>query len=396
MALLALWSPALHSANLDRIAELAGDGSVMLRSPSGEDLVSINPDRSLIPASVLKIPLAQVALNVLGEDFRFETHFYQNDQGDLLIRGMGDPFLVSEEIERIANAIANQGLSEIRRLVMDDSAFEPNPDLPLESGANDPYAARNSALAVNFNTVNLTWDSNGNLISAEEQTPLTSVARELAAGLQAGATQRINLGDNPVTGLRQAQQLFQLFFERAGITVIDNDFYREAVSGDWTLLYRHSSSQSLADNLRGLLQYSNNFIANQLFLTLGAQQFGYPATASNAREVLQNELATLYGEGFGSDPESLLMIEGSGLARSQRSTAAAMMQILESFRPHAKLLTETNGALRKSGTLSGVYNFAGFIPANGELYPFVIFTNQASNHRATILQLLQDLVASER
>ena len=380
----------------DRLATLAGDGSVMLRSPSGEVLVSLNPDRALVPASLVKIPLAQVALTTLGEDFRFETHFYRNDSGDLLIRGLGDPFLVSEEVARIADTLAQRGLRQIRRLVMDDSAFEANLDLPLERGTNQSYGARNSALAVNFNTVNLAWTADGILITGESQTPLTALARELGAKLFPGEPssgepkgQRINLGDDPRTGLRQAQQLFQFFFEESGITVSDSSFNRNAVTDEWTLFYRHRSSRSLRDNLDGLLRYSNNFIANQLFLALGAQSSGYPVTTEAARAALQQQLAELYGDSFGRDPQSLLMLEGSGLSRTQRSSAAGMMHILEVFKPYANLLPEVGGVLRKSGTLTGVYNFAGYIRGPDGLYPFVILTNQAVNNRAEILRLLQ-------
>lgn len=380
---------ALEVTAQDRLAALVGDGSVMLSSPSGEVLVSINPDRALVPASLLKIPMAHVALTTLGEDFRFETHFYQNDSGDLLIRGLGDPFLVSEEIARIANTLAQRGLQQIRRLVMDDSAFEPNPDLPLEAGANDPYAARNSALAVNFNTVNLAWTTDGKLTSGEPQTPLTVLARELGAELTPGNEQRINLGDDPVAGLRQAQQLFQYFLKETGIAVSDKGFYREAVTDEWTLFYNHPSSRSLRDNLDGLLRYSNNFIANQLFLTLGAQGSGYPATSEAARSALQQNLAELYGDSFGRDPQSLLMLEGSGLSREQRASAAGMMRILEVFKPYAELLPEVDGVLRKSGTLTGVYNFAGYVSGTEGLYPFVILTNQTFNNRIEILGLLK-------
>jgi D-alanyl-D-alanine carboxypeptidase/D-alanyl-D-alanine-endopeptidase (penicillin-binding protein 4) len=260
---------AIPVASQDRLAALAGDGSVMLRSPNGEALVSLNPDRALVPASLVKIPLAQVALTTLGEDFRFETHFYRNDSGDLLIRGLGDPFLVSEEIARMAQ----RGLQQIRRLVMDDSAFEPDPDLPMESATNQPFGARNSALAVNFNTVNLAWTAGGRLITGEPQTPLTAIARELGAQLSAGEAQRINLGDDPRAGLHQAQQLFRLLLEKSGITVSDASFNRNAVTDEWTLFYRHSSSRSLRDNLDGLLRYSNNFIANQLSYARGARQW---------------------------------------------------------------------------------------------------------------------------
>ncbi|NQV70045.1 MAG: D-alanyl-D-alanine carboxypeptidase [Pseudohongiella sp.] len=380
---------AFPLAAQDRLAALAGDGSVMLHSPKGETLVSINPDRALVPASILKIPLAQVALTTLGEDFRFETHFYRNDSGDLLIRGLGDPFLVSEEIARIADILAQRGLQQVRRLVMDDSAFEADPDLPLERGASDPYAARNSALAVNFNTVNLAWTADGRLITGEAQTPLTALARELGAALSPGEEQRINLGDDPRAGLRQVQQLFQLFLQKSGITVSDAGFNRSAVSDQWTLFYQHRSSRSLRENLDGLLRYSNNFIANQLFLTLAAQSSGYPVTSEVARAVLQQQLAGLYGDSFGRDPQSLLMLEGSGLSRTQRSSGAGMMHILEVFKPYADLLPEADGVLRKSGTLTGVYNFVGYLRGPEGLYPFVILTNQAANNRAEILQLLK-------
>ena len=380
---------ALPVAAQDRLVTLVGDGSVMLRSPSGETLVSLNPDIPLVPASILKIPLAQVALSTLGEDFRFETHFYRNGSGDLLIRGLGDPFLVSEEIARIANTLDQRGLQQIRRLVMDDSAFEPNPDLPIESGSDQPYAARNSALAVNFNTVNLAWRTDGRLVTGETQTPLTAFARELGEQLSQGEPQRINLGDDPVAGLRQAQQLFRHFLIDSGITVSDANFHQQVVTDEWTLFYSHRSSQSLRDNLEGMLRYSNNFIANQLFLTLGAQASGYPATSESARAVLQQWLAELYGDSFGRDPQSLLMLEGSGLSRTQRSSAAGMMRILEVFKPYADLLPEAGGVLRKSGTLTGVYNFAGYMPGPDGLYPFVILTNQTVNNRAEILQLLQ-------
>lgn len=393
MFTLSLWllvcTVALPVAAQDRLATLIGDGSVMLHSPSGETLVSFNPDIPLVPASILKIPLAQVALTMLGEDFRFETHFYRNSSGDLLIRGLGDPFLVSEEIARIADTLAERGLQQIRLLVMDDSAFEANPDLPIESGSDQPYAARSSALAVNFNTVNLAWTTDGRLVTGEAQTPLTALARELGEQLSQGEPQRINLGDDPAAGLQQAQQLFRHFLIESGITVSDADFHQQAVTDDWSLFYRHRSSQSLRENLDGMLRYSNNFIANQIFLTLAAQESGYPATAEAARAALQQQLAELYGDGFGSDPQSLLVLEGSGLSRTQRSSAAGMMRILEVFKPHADLLPQVDSVLRKSGTLTGVYNFAGYIRGPDGLYPFVILTNQTSNNRAEILRLLQ-------
>lgn len=397
--LITIYPVARASADAELAPEslmaMAGNGSVMLRSPDGEDLVRIHPDRPLVPASLVKIPMAQVALTTLGEGFRFETHFHRNDAGDLLIRGLGDPFLVSEEVARIAATLAERGVSRIRRLVVDDSAFVPDLVIPGQSTTQQPYDAINAALAVNFNTVNLAWSADGRLVSAEPQTPLTPHARELAARLAPGETVRINLGDDPLSGLRQVHQVFRLLLEEAGITVSDKEFHREPLSEGWDLLYRHRSSKSLRDNLEGLLQYSNNFIANQLFLTLGAREHGYPATLEKARAALVGRLQAIYGENYGDHPQGLLVTEGSGLSREQRTTGAGMMHILEAFSPHASLLAEVDGVYRKSGTLTGVYNFAGYIPGPGGLYPFVILTNQAANRRAAILQELQSRVARE-
>ena len=191
MAALWLTLPSTASAQ-QALADLAGNGSVLLQSPAGEIVFSLNADMPLVPASLLKIPLAQAALTALGADYRFETHFYQNARGDLLVRGLGDPFLVSEEIALIAKRLSQQGLKRVRRLVVDDSAFASALDLPLEAGADDPYAARNSALAVNFNTVNLAWNPEQQIISGEPQTPLTEVARSLGRGLAPGQPQRVN------------------------------------------------------------------------------------------------------------------------------------------------------------------------------------------------------------
>jgi len=394
--LLAVAPLAALSAEQERLAVLLGDGGLLLHSPQGEALLSINSKRALVPASLLKIPLSHVALTTLGEDYRFETRFYRNDGGDLLIRGLGDPFLVSEEVARIADALAVQGLTEVRRLVVDDSAFEPEPDLPLERGSSQPYGARNSALAVNFNTVNLAWTADGRLVSGEPQTPLTPLARELGLRLTAGEPQRINLGADPEAGLRQVQQLFAFFLEESGIPVLNTNYYRDKLDATWSPYYRHLNTRTLRDTLEGLLRYSNNFIANQLFMILATHQGGYPATATTARAHLQQRLAELYGADYGSDPEVFLMLEGSGLDRAQRSSADAMVHILESFRPHADLLPEVGGVLRKSGTLTGVYNYAGYIKGEDGLYPYVLLTNQMVNNRDEILRLLRQQVTARR
>jgi len=64
-------------------------------------LNQLKPQRLFIPASTWKIATASLAFHILGENFRFQTYFYQDDRGRLFIQGKGDPFLTSEEISRI-------------------------------------------------------------------------------------------------------------------------------------------------------------------------------------------------------------------------------------------------------------------------------------------------------
>ena len=393
LAVISLSLPFIVCAQ-EELKDLVGNGAVVLHSPVGEAIVSLNADTPLIPASLLKIPLAQAALSALGEDYRFETQFYRNECGDLLVRGLGDPFLVSEDIAVIAKRLSQQGLQRIQRLVMDDSAFEPELDLPREAGVDDPYAARNSALAVNFNTVSLAWNAEQQIISGEQETPLTEVARLLGKTLAPGQPRRVNMGANPELGLAQVQQLFAYFLNDAGVVLADKTFYREVLTDEWTLIYRYRSSRPLRDIVAGMLRYSNNFIANQLFLALGAHASGYPVTSEAAQEALERELAELYGSGFGRNSDKLFMTEGSGLARHQRTTASGFVRVLERFAPYANLLPAFDGALRKSGTLTGVFNYAGFFTAAEGLYPFVIITNQAENNRDELLNELERLVSN--
>ena len=68
----------------------------------GDELVAQNADQPFVPASVTKIVTAWLAMEVLGGDYRFETRFYLDDKRVLYVRGGGDPFLISEELEPLA------------------------------------------------------------------------------------------------------------------------------------------------------------------------------------------------------------------------------------------------------------------------------------------------------
>src|SRR3954471_3286261 len=88
-ALLLLPAQALAGAK-EKIAALAPSGLVLVVDAKGNELAAQNADRPFIPASVTKIVTAWLAMEVLGNEYRFETRFYLDGDRVLYIRGGGD------------------------------------------------------------------------------------------------------------------------------------------------------------------------------------------------------------------------------------------------------------------------------------------------------------------
>lgn len=346
-------------------------------------ILAQNPAGLLIPASTWKIATALMALEQLGPDFRYQTHFHLAGN-HLYIKGFGDPGLISEELAAIAGQLAGRGLREVGDLVLDDSFFQleqPEPD--GSGGSPRSYDAANGALAVNFNTINIEVQADGRVLSAEPQTPTLPVMQTLAVGRPTGV-HRLNVSQDRERSRRYSGELFKYLLAEHGIAV-QGEIRAGLTPAEAPLLYRHQSSRTLAETVREMLLYSNNFIANQLYLTCGAQAAGAPATWEKGRQGLEAFLARI-----GLAPGSFIVAEGSGLSRDNRISPASLGLVLERFRPYAELLPLWQGRLVKSGTLQGVYAYAGFFRRDRELDPFVLILNQPANTRDRALELLEE------
>lgn len=129
----------------------------------GPDVVRAFGDRPLVPASVTKLVTTLAALETFGPRHVFKTEVLATGalqdgvlHGDLIVRGGGDPFLVTERIWLLALELRKLGLREVEgRLLVDNTRFVPEAadSARVVREHNDrPYAAGLSALAVNFNS----------------------------------------------------------------------------------------------------------------------------------------------------------------------------------------------------------------------------------------------------
>jgi len=389
--LLAVWSltgvPAAAMETRQALARWVDNGSILMHDETGKVMLDYQSDRLLIPASLVKLFTALAALDMLGPDFRFRTELYLNPDGDLGVKGWGDPHLVSEEIHLAAEALRTKGVRQVRQIRLDQSAFAEKTLVSGQSNSLNPYDAINAALLVNFNTLFLGRHKDGSIYSAEPVTPLTPLSRELGKSLRPGTEERFNLSTEPRNVSRYAGELFAAILVAHGIAVRDGYAGGFTADGQWRLVHTHHNSASLQRVIQGLMKYSNNLIANQVFLVAGAETAGYPATLEKAGAVFRQ----YFGAHFPEYARETAIDEASGISRDSRMTAAAIMAVLESFRPWAELLDLRRGVLMKSGTLTGVYNYAGYITTAKGRRPFVILLNQQRNTRDLILNALKQL-----
>jgi D-alanyl-D-alanine carboxypeptidase/D-alanyl-D-alanine-endopeptidase (penicillin-binding protein 4) len=375
------------------IKHLIDRGGYAVRQ-DGQIIAVHNLHESFVPASIIKIGTGLAALHILGPEHRFETHFFMDPDQNLYIRGYGDPFLISEEVAEIVRKLKKLGCQRINNIYVDDTAFAIDASADGSGSTENPYDAENSGLAVNFNTVNIEKDRDGKVRSAEEQTPTLGLMEEFAADLAPGV-HRISITSKTEDGneiiRRYTGELFRAFQKKENLAGNGVIAFRPVPAG-LSSFYIHRSSKTLEDIIAPLMLYSNNFIANQLFLAMGAAQYGYPATWEKSMQAMAAFLQTE----FNLSAKDIEIIEGSGLSRKNRVSPHAMLQLLDAFKPFCRLLPEEDGKYVKSGTLTGVYAYAGYFKANGKLDSFVIVLNQESNNRDRILLLLEQVYRTKK
>lgn len=344
----------------------------LLFEENGKEVLSKGADKPMVPASTLKLLTALAAIDKLGLDFRFTTDFHVDAKQQLWVIGSGDPFLVSEELDLIAEALKQRGLRKVSNIVLDGSRYGRNLHVDGRTNTDNPYDAPISALAANFNTVAFKRSKAKGLYQAEPQTPLTRTARELAAiKLRGNGSNRVNL---------QTRERAETYFgellaaklKQAGIKVGNPDRILFAKwKGSSRPFYRHANSRNLSSLIKSMMASSSNFIANSLFITMADKGNGNALEMTRARAGMKRWIDRTFGW------KNYAVLEGSGLSRGNKLSARQMLEVVKAFEPYRELLPRYKGKVRaKTGTLKGVSCYAGFVNRKGEWQPFCLLINQ--------------------
>ncbi len=384
---------------------------ILLLNEQAAVLQSKAAQNNFIPASTTKLLTALLALRHWGADYRFKTAFSLVESKTtavnnatesiapvLLVKGYGDPFLVSEELILIAKEVAKRlkqrGIYTLSGIQLDTSYYATNLNMPGAGDSDNPYDAIPSALAANFNTVYIRKTTSG-FESAEPQTPVTLTALQIAKQIShfkkapEGLIKRVNLGGDEVQGQRYFAELLNAFLRNEGIAVGTQvswqtqveraSLARRAISqlnSPSTDLYLHENSRTLEDIVRPMMLYSTNFVANQLALNLSAELIAGSADAHSVAQMYQQTLKDVFGW------SDFHIEDGAGLSRKNRLSPRQLIDVLNAFKPWRHLLPEVEqNVFAKSGTLFGVSTLAGYIQTDKKWYPFAFMINQKVPYR---------------
>ena len=387
LMVLYLFYPVISNArqNLPCMKNISSVDALLVANPDGEIIYKKNETKKHIPASTLKLLTALTAIKRFGTSYRFTTQFYMDADHNLKIKGFGDPLLVSEAWQEIADALSKKTKS-FKNLILDDTYFSTQILIPGRKHSTNPYDAPVGALCANFNTVFFHRDQQGRIVSSEPQTPLIPFARKKIQTLGLKQGRYTFSHDQKETTLYAGHLLLHLLKERN--VKIKEKIYLDPIKPGDRLIYTYRSRFTLEDALRKMMAFSNNFMANQIFIALGAQVFGPPGILAKGVKVVSgyaNKNLNL---------QDIKIVEGSGISRKNRLSAMDMLAILKAFRPYRHLLRRAGDVLYKTGTLRGISTRVGYIDRqSGGSYYFVIFLNRSGPHIDVLMRCVIQALA---
>jgi len=409
-----------------------------------------NADVSMNPASTMKLVTTYAALEMLGPTHQWKTEFYTDGtlnngilNGNLYIKGGGDPKLNMEKLWLLMRDLRANGVQQVTGdLVLERNFFE-QPQLPAfnddGNDVNKPFLVKPDALMVNLKALRFVArnDSGKVLVSVEPPIASIKIDNQVKAINSKQCTGDVRYNPVPQADgsvvVTVSGQLADGCNSQTYLSLLDHATYTAgAVRAIWkelggsiqgqdrqasvpkgAKLLARAYSPDLAEIIRDINKYSNNTMAQQLFLSLGAQ-FRTDADGDDAKaaqRVIRQWLAKK-----GITAPHLVMENGSGLSRAERVSAREMAQMLQAawkspyaaefisslpiagkdgtMRKRLKTTAMNGQAHIKTGTLNTVRAISGFSrDSNGDTWAVVAILNDPRPWGASSIldQVLLDL-----
>jgi D-alanyl-D-alanine carboxypeptidase/D-alanyl-D-alanine-endopeptidase (penicillin-binding protein 4) len=282
-------APSLRDALASRDVSLGKTGAIAIDLETGATVFSHNASLPLVPASNEKLPVAWTALTRLGPAYRFHTELYgvgrrvgSSWDGDLVLKGFGDPTLTTADLDALARRVVRGGIRAVTGRVRGDEST---------------YDAQRGVRG---------WKAS---FAGNESPPLSALVVDRADGWPALSPPLL------------AARAFRDALVRHGVSVGGPPGLGEVDVMHATALAR-DVSQPLSEILRFMNRESDNFTAEMLLKQLGAVASGRGTTRAGAAVV------TRAMRDAAIDMTGVRIVDGSGLASSNRLTAQALVQLL--------------------------------------------------------------------
>ncbi|MDR0276097.1 MAG: D-alanyl-D-alanine carboxypeptidase/D-alanyl-D-alanine-endopeptidase [Burkholderiaceae bacterium] len=337
-------------------------------------------DVPMNPASVTKLLTTYMALDTLGPGYLWKTRVAVQGQvkdgtlhGNLIVKGSGDPKLVVERLQDLIDAIRDKGLRDIDGdIILDDGVFSLPPHAAFDDEPLRPYNAGPQGLLVNFGALVLHFQPEPGRRRARVLTeppvggmdlpPTVPLARGCGdwqgrLGADFSNPRRIRFhgrygaacGEREWTiaypdGPRFAERVFEGMWRASGGGLTGRVRTRRgtAQGQPWVTGISLPLAQIIAD----INKFSNNVMAQQVFLTLSSAGDGRGSFGES-----QNAFARWWRMNFGmrATPN---VDNGAGLSRSARVTAASLTALLQQAAtgPYAREFMESLSIAGVDGT----------------------------------------------
>jgi len=411
-----------------------------------------NAEQPMNPASTMKLVTTYAALELLGPTHQWRTEFYGDGElkdgvlsGNLYLKGGGDPKLNLERLWLLLRDLKAAGVTRISGDLVLDRSYFVHPQLPFfnDDGGDPlrPFLVEPDALLINFKSVRLVVRAADGKASLAIDPPLAVVALDnqvkvlpaarhcadpavgfrLLANKEGGVTLSVSgkisegcsvqfylsLLDHPAYAFAAVRSIWAEMGGHIGGQDRLGELPKEAK------LLSRSYSPDLAEIIRDINKFSNNTMARQLFLSLGAA-FRVPSDTDDGAAAQRVIRAWLAKKGIKGT--HLIMENGSGLSRNERISAGELAAMLQAAwkSPYAAEfisslpLAAMDGTMRKrlrgtalagqahlkTGALSNARAIAGFSrDSNGNNWIVVGIVNDQRpwNGGAVLDRVLLDL-----